>query len=87
MGGEVGTGIEPSPGVPLASPQLTVYLGKRDFVDHIDVVDPVGEWGRVSPLRDADLRLPLRPRGPGRAGADVPQGPVRGQRAGLPPGP
>lgn len=24
-------------------PQLTVYLGKRDFVDHIDLVDPVGE--------------------------------------------
>ena len=22
-----------------------MYLGKRDFVDHIDVVDPVGEWG------------------------------------------
>ncbi|XP_010191084.1 PREDICTED: beta-arrestin-1-like, partial [Mesitornis unicolor] len=30
-----------------ASPngKLTVYLGKRDFVDHIDVVDPVGMWG------------------------------------------
>lgn len=29
---------------PYASPpQLTVYLGKRDFVDHIDLVDPVGE--------------------------------------------
>ena len=29
---------------PCASPpQLTVYLGKRDFVDHIDLVDPVGE--------------------------------------------
>uniref|UniRef100_A0A8C6ZRI2 Beta-arrestin-1 n=1 Tax=Nothoprocta perdicaria TaxID=30464 RepID=A0A8C6ZRI2_NOTPE len=28
-----------------ASPngKLTVYLGKRDFVDHIDVVDPVGK--------------------------------------------
>lgn len=25
-------------------PQLTVYLGKRDFVDHIDLVDPVGEF-------------------------------------------
>lgn len=23
--------------------QLTVYLGKRDFVDHLDHVDPVGE--------------------------------------------
>uniref|UniRef100_A0A452EIC5 Beta-arrestin-1 n=1 Tax=Capra hircus TaxID=9925 RepID=A0A452EIC5_CAPHI len=23
--------------------QLTVYLGKRDFVDHIDLVEPVGE--------------------------------------------
>uniref|UniRef100_A0A5G2QF13 Beta-arrestin-1 n=1 Tax=Sus scrofa TaxID=9823 RepID=A0A5G2QF13_PIG len=30
--------------VPCAFPsQLTVYLGKRDFVDHIDLVDPVGE--------------------------------------------
>lgn len=30
---------------PCASPpQLTVYLGKRDFVDHIDLVDPVGEF-------------------------------------------
>uniref|UniRef100_A0A8C0ECY8 Uncharacterized protein n=1 Tax=Bubo bubo TaxID=30461 RepID=A0A8C0ECY8_BUBBB len=23
--------------------KLTVYLGKRDFVDHLDRVDPVGE--------------------------------------------
>lgn len=23
--------------------QITVYLGKRDFVDHLDQVDPVGE--------------------------------------------
>lgn len=27
----------------LFSLQLTVYLGKRDFVDHLDHVDPVGE--------------------------------------------
>lgn len=26
--------------------QLTVYLGKRDFVDHLDHVDPVGESAR-----------------------------------------
>lgn len=40
-------------------PQLTVYLGKRDFVDHIDLVDPVGESlqrpgrrrGKVGPIR------------------------------------
>lgn len=25
------------------SVQVTVYLGKRDFVDHLDHVDPVGE--------------------------------------------
>lgn len=25
--------------------QLTVYLGKRDFVDHVDRVEPVGEAG------------------------------------------
>lgn len=24
--------------------QLTVYLGKRDFVDHLDHVDPVGKF-------------------------------------------
>lgn len=29
------------------SVQLTVYLGKRDFVDHLDHVDPVGESGLV----------------------------------------
>lgn len=29
--------------VPLLYPQLTVYLGKRDFVDHLDKVDPVGK--------------------------------------------
>lgn len=23
--------------------QVTVYLGKRDFVDHLDHVDPIGE--------------------------------------------
>lgn len=25
--------------------QLSLYLGKRDFVDHVDSVDTVGEWG------------------------------------------
>uniref|UniRef100_A0A8C3CIT7 Beta-arrestin-1 n=1 Tax=Cairina moschata TaxID=8855 RepID=A0A8C3CIT7_CAIMO len=30
-------------------PQLTVYLGKRDFVDHIDVVDPVDGVVLVDP--------------------------------------
>ncbi|RZC39495.1 hypothetical protein BDFB_000233, partial [Asbolus verrucosus] len=24
--------------------KITVYLGKRDFVDHIDHVDPIGMW-------------------------------------------
>ncbi|NXD11231.1 ARRB1 protein, partial [Nothocercus nigrocapillus] len=33
----------------LLSPQLTVYLGKRDFVDHIDVVDPVDGVVLVDP--------------------------------------
>uniref|UniRef100_A0A8C9JSI6 Beta-arrestin-2 n=1 Tax=Panthera tigris altaica TaxID=74533 RepID=A0A8C9JSI6_PANTA len=37
---------------------LTVYLGKRDFVDHLDRVDPVGKcvlggWGRGGPDRPA----------------------------------
>jgi hypothetical protein len=31
----------------LISPlQITVYLGKRDFVDHVGEVDPIGELGR-----------------------------------------
>lgn len=25
--------------------QLSIYLGKRDFVDHVETVDAVGEWG------------------------------------------
>lgn len=25
--------------------QLSLYLGKRDFVDHVDSVDTVDEWG------------------------------------------
>ena len=28
------------------SSQITVYLGKRDFVDHVGEVDPIGELGR-----------------------------------------
>lgn len=24
--------------------QLAIYLGKRDFVDHVDMVDPIGQW-------------------------------------------
>lgn len=27
-----------------ANGKITVYLGKRDFVDHITHVDPIGEW-------------------------------------------
>ncbi|NXT91572.1 ARRB1 protein, partial [Anhinga rufa] len=37
------------PDPPHPSPQLTVYLGKRDFVDHIDVVDPVDGVVLVDP--------------------------------------
>lgn len=36
---------------PLRLHQLTVYLGKRDFVDHLDRVDPVGK--QVSHVRRA----------------------------------
>ena len=25
-------------------PQITTYLGKRDFVDHTDHIDPIGEF-------------------------------------------
>lgn len=34
------------------SSQVTVYLGKRDFVDHLDHVDPVGELNVESRLID-----------------------------------
>lgn len=27
--------------------QLSIYLGKRDFVDHVESVDSVGEWGHA----------------------------------------
>lgn len=28
--------------------KITVYLGKRDFVDHITNVDPIGKYSRLS---------------------------------------
>ena len=28
--------------------QLTVYIGKRDFYDHIDYIDPIGKWKTVT---------------------------------------
>lgn len=36
------------------SSQLTVYLGKRDFVDHIDLVDPVGEFPEAREKRTGE---------------------------------
>ena len=35
--------------------QLTVYLGKRDFVDHIDLVEPVGESLEAGEVGEAGL--------------------------------
>lgn len=29
-----------------ANGKITVYLGKRDFVDHITHVDPIGEFSQ-----------------------------------------
>lgn len=40
-------------------PQLTVYLGKRDFVDHLDKVDPVGKCAQKG------ASCPPRGEGPG----------------------
>lgn len=37
----------------------------------------------LSSVRHADLCLPVRPRGPGRPGADVQEGPVRGEHPGV----
>lgn len=33
--------------VPVLRLQVGVYLGKRDFVDRVDCVDPVGELDRI----------------------------------------
>lgn len=33
--------------VPVPRLQVGVYLGKRDFVDRVDCVDPVGELDRI----------------------------------------
>ncbi|XP_060032806.1 beta-arrestin-1 isoform X13 [Erinaceus europaeus] len=46
-----------------ASPngKLTVYLGKRDFVDHIDLVDPVDGVVLVDPEYLKERREPLAP--------------------------
>lgn len=59
--------------------KLTVYLGKRDFVDHLDRVDPVDGVVLVDPdyLKDR--------KGPGRPGPVVPQGPVRRHPPGRAP--
>ncbi|KAF1605744.1 UNVERIFIED_CONTAM: Beta-arrestin-2, partial [Eudyptes pachyrhynchus] len=44
-----------------APPQLTVYLGKRDFVDHLDRVDPVDGVVLVDPdyLKDRKVFVTL----------------------------
>uniref|UniRef100_A0A452QLI0 Beta-arrestin-2 n=1 Tax=Ursus americanus TaxID=9643 RepID=A0A452QLI0_URSAM len=47
--------------VPLPYPQVTVYLGKRDFVDHLDKVDPVDGVVLVDPdyLKDRKVFVTL----------------------------
>ena len=37
-------------------PQITTYLGKRDFVDHIEHIDPVGKL--ISDCDFLSLSLP-----------------------------
>ncbi|XP_015292965.2 beta-arrestin-2 isoform X3 [Macaca fascicularis] len=46
---------------PRAQPKLTVYLGKRDFVDHLDKVDPVDGVVLVDPdyLKDRKVFVTL----------------------------
>uniref|UniRef100_A0A3B5QQQ2 Arrestin, beta 2b n=1 Tax=Xiphophorus maculatus TaxID=8083 RepID=A0A3B5QQQ2_XIPMA len=48
-------------GPPCSDPQLTVYLGKRDFVDHLDHVDPVDGVILVDPeyLKDRKVFVTL----------------------------
>lgn len=36
-----------SSAVAILSPQLTIYLGKRDFIDNIGNVEPVGKFTRL----------------------------------------
>lgn len=36
-----------SSAVVILSPQLTIYLGKRDFIDNIENVEPVGKSTRL----------------------------------------
>ena len=38
------------------TPQITTYLGKRDFVDHIEHIDPVGKL--ISDCDFLSLSLP-----------------------------
>ncbi|KAM8822199.1 uncharacterized protein ACB058_021573 isoform 4-T4 [Synchiropus picturatus] len=57
--------------------KLTVYLGKRDFVDHVDLVEPVEGVVLVDPEYLKERK------GPGRAGLDLQEGAVCVQRAGV----
>uniref|UniRef100_A0A5F8HBZ0 Uncharacterized protein n=1 Tax=Monodelphis domestica TaxID=13616 RepID=A0A5F8HBZ0_MONDO len=36
--------------------KLTVYLGKRNFVDHINIVDPVDDPSKLSLLHHTSTR-------------------------------
>lgn len=37
--------------------KITVYLGKRDFVDHITHVDPIGEYFRLKTINVIEVRI------------------------------
>ena len=37
--------------------QITVYLGKRDFVDHVSEVDPIGEWREEGGGREREREI------------------------------
>ena len=35
--------------------QITVYVGKRDFVDHVTKVDPIGKGHRVAEKQEPKM--------------------------------
>ncbi|KAB1279351.1 S-arrestin [Camelus dromedarius] len=53
----------------LSFPQVTIYLGKRDYIDHVDQVEPVDGVVLVDPELVKGKRGPL---GPGRGATPTP---------------
>ncbi|XP_056670761.1 S-arrestin [Monodelphis domestica] len=57
LGRRAGPRPAPSPALSPALPQVTIYLGKRDYVDHVDQVEPVDGVVLVDPELVKDKRV------------------------------